>query len=119
MNRCNLWRMIIPGASAGIIAGLFGAGGGLILVPLLAMMAPLKERELFPASVSIMLPVCIVSLISTAATVGVDWINALPYLLGSAAGGFLAGKYGSKLPTKWLHRILGLLILWGGFRYLC
>ena len=38
--------------------------------------------------------------------------------LGSALGGSLAGLWGKKIPTRWLHRGLGVLILWGGIRYL-
>ena len=41
------------------------------------------------------------------------------YLAGSAAGGFLAGIFGKKIPVLWLHRILGIFILWGGIRNLC
>jgi len=52
-------------------------------------------------------------------TSGISFQASVPYLFGSAAGGFLAGMYGKKIPTKWLHRGLGVLILWGGFRYLC
>jgi len=33
--------------------------------------------------------------------------------------GLLAGKYGERIPAHWLHRGLGVLILWGGIRYLC
>jgi uncharacterized membrane protein YfcA len=47
------------------------------------------------------------------------WSTALPYLLGSAIGGVAAGLWGKKIPVKWLHRLLGALILWGGIRYLC
>jgi uncharacterized membrane protein YfcA len=45
--------------------------------------------------------------------------TALPYLIGSALGGILAGLLGKRIPTVWLHRGLGILILWGGYRYLC
>ena len=43
----------------------------------------------------------------------------LPYLIGSAFGGVAAGLWGRKIPTLWLHRFLGAMILWGGVRYLC
>lgn len=109
----------LSGLAAGAVAGLFGAGGGMVLVPLLTLLAKVKEDTVFPCSVSIILPICIVTLIATAALGTVDWMAALPYLLGSAAGGFCAGKWGQKIPVKWLHRGLGILILWGGIRYLC
>ena len=44
--------------------------------------------------------------------------SSVPYLIGGAIGGVLAGLFLKKLPTKWLHRILGIFILWGGYRLL-
>ena len=108
----------LAGAAAGVVNGLFGAGGGMVLVPLLTKVPALRDRDVFPASISIILPICMISL-----TIGhqesLPWNEALPYLIGSAAGGVLAGLWGRKIPTVWLHRGLGLLILYGGWRYLC
>ena len=109
----------LAGLGAGAVTGLFGAGGGMVLVPLLTLLTSLTEEEIFPASITIILPICLTSLAATAAVGALDWQQALPYLLGSAAGGFAAGKWGRKIPVLWLHRGLGLLILWGGWRYLC
>lgn len=113
------WGLIVAGACAGAVNGLFGAAGGMVLIPLLTSLTDLDENEIFPASISIILPICLVSLGWTAFNGGLNFTSALPYLFGSAAGGFLAGKWGQKIPTKWLHRGLGILILWGGVRYLC
>lgn len=107
----------LAGAAAGAVNGLLGAGGGMVLVPLLAGPAGLEEAEVFPASVCIILPICLVSLALQAGG-ALPWADALPYLIGSAAGGLLAGTLGRKIPTRWLHRTLGALILWGGFRSL-
>ncbi len=89
----------------------------MVLVPLLTMLTALSDKEIFPASISIILPICLTSLAFGSHSISVT--VALPYLIGSAAGGFAAGKWGQKIPVKWLHRGLGLLILWGGVRYLC
>ena len=118
MQRKYTFYIALAGAVAGTVNGLFGAGGGMILVPLLTMQQKLKGDEIFPASISIILPICLVSLIFTAMGEGVDYRTSLPYLMGSAAGGFLAGIYGRKIPALWLHRGLGIMILWGGVRYL-
>lgn len=116
--RNSKWGLFLAGSCAGAVAGLFGAGGGMVLVPLLTAFSCLEEEEVFPASLSVILPVCLVSLAMTAVSEGLPWREALPYLLGSAGGGVLAGVWGQKIPVKWLHRGLGLLILWGGWRYL-
>ena len=110
--------ILLAGTLAGAVTGLFGGGGGMVLVPLLTLLAPLEEEAVFPASISIILPICITSLAVTLFRGSVDFLTALPYLLGSGLGGFLAGKWGQKIPVKWLHRGLGILILWGGVRYL-
>lgn len=109
----------LAGIGAGAVNGLFGAGGGMVLVPLLTWLTDLDDQEIFPASVSIILPICLVSLSLTFDAGIVPWNVAIPYLIGSAAGGILAGILGKRIPTVWLHRLLGILILWGGVRYLC
>jgi uncharacterized membrane protein YfcA len=41
---------------------------------------------------------------------------AVPYLVGGLAGGFIGGRIFNKIPTSLLHRIFGLLLLYGGIR---
>ena len=119
LHKSVSWGIMLAGTLAGAVNGLFGAGGGMVLVPLLTLLAHLKEEAVFPSSVSIILPICLVSLAFTAVTDALPWRQALPYLTGSAVGGILAGLWGKKIPVLWLHRGLGILILWGGIRYLC
>ena len=109
---------ILAGAAAGTVNALLGAGGGMVLVPLLTGLVRLDEDAIFPASVSIILPICVVTLVRLASD-GLPWADALPYLIGSAAGGLAAGIWGKIIPAKWLHKGLGILIIWGGIRYLC
>lgn len=109
----------ISGMAAGAVNGIFGAGGGMILVPLLTKFNTVPEDSVFPSSVSIIFPICAVSLLFHASASGLPVEQAWPYLIGGTVGGFLAGKIGGKIPSLWLHRILGVLILWGGVRYLC
>ena len=110
----------LSGGAAGVVAGLFGAGGGMVLVPLLHSTVKPKDEELFPTSVCIMLPICLVAICWDAlANGGLPLSDAWPYMLGGAGGGMVAVLLAKKIPTLWLHRGLGALILWGGVRYLC
>lgn len=109
---------LAAGFAAGTVTGLFGGGGGMLMVPALTLLTDTQEDSIFPTSLSIMLPICIVSLIMTALGGTVPWQEAVPYLLGSGAGGILAAILGRRIPTGVLHRMLGILILWGGIRYL-
>lgn len=115
----RIWGLLIAGGCAGIVNGMFGAGGGMVLVPLLSKFSDLDESELFPASVAVILPICLISLGVSAASSPLPWLDSAPYLIGSIPGGIAAGLLGKRIPVKWLHRGLGILILWGGIRYLC
>ena len=108
----------IAGLGAGILNGLFGAGGGMVLVPLMNALTDLEARQLFPCSVAILFPICIVSLLFTNGWGEFSLMQALPYLIGSLFGGIGAILWGKKIPVLWLHRVLGVLISWGGIRYL-
>lgn len=107
------------GLGAGAVNGLFGAGGGMVLVPLLTTVTNLSDDAVFPSSVSVILPICLVSLALSHPSEVLTWQQVLPYLLGSGLGGVAAGIWGRRIPVQWLHRTLGILILWGGVRYLC
>ena len=112
-------RLGISGGIAGGVNGLFGAGGGMVLVPLLTGYAKLDEQVVFPSSVATIFPVCIISALLNLRHETIDFLQFLPYLIGGVLGGLAAGLWGGKIPTVWLHRALGALILWGGVRYLC
>lgn len=118
MDNRNLWKTIGAGFAAGAVTGLFGTGGGMALVPLLRIGRALPEEEIFGSSVAIILPVCIVSILTTAFAGPLPWADAFPYMAGSLAGGIGAGLLGKRFSPAFLHKLLGILILWGGIRYL-
>ena len=117
MESAKKWKCSAIGFIAGCVNGLLGAGGGMVLVPLLGKKTGLTEQERFPASVAIIAPICVVSLLVSNHW-NLSFRQFFPYLSGSMIGGIAAGIWGRKIPVIWLHRILGLLILWGGIRYL-
>ena len=113
------WKIVIPCGIAGAVNGLFGAGGGMLLVPLLTLLANMEEEEIFPVSISVILPICLISLLFRPTYILPALQKGLPYWIGSIPGGLLAMTLSGKIPVTWLHKTLGILILWGGIRYLC
>ena len=114
--RTNQWKLIIVGALAGILNGMFGAGGGLILVPLLISWVGMEQKQAFATSVAVMLPISLASYVIFFIKGGNVWSEALPYLLGGIVGGLLSAKLFKNISAKWLHRIFSLLILYGGIK---
>ena len=114
----SLWKCLLAGLAAGFVNGFFGAGGGVVLVPLLIWLVGLPDKLAFSSAISIILPLCVVSLVIYGRHDMLPLSDALPYLLGGAGGGVLAGLWFQKVPAKWLHLALGALILLGGVRLL-
>jgi len=119
MKRKELLILTLAGLSAGAVNGLFGGGGGMVLIPILELMSKNKDRTVFLSSVAVILPISMISLLSTAMCGPLPWKSSLPWLIGSATGGYLSAKWGKKIPALWLHRGLGILMIWGGLRNLC
>ena len=114
----SLWKCLLAGLAAGFVNGFFGAGGGMVLVPLLIWLVGLPDKLAFSSAISIILPLCVVSHVIYGRHDMLPLSDALPYLLGGAGGGVLAGLWFQKVPAKWLHLALGALILLGGVRLL-
>lgn len=106
----------LAGAAAGLANGLFGGGGGSILVPLLSRVCHLEQRRAFATSVAVILPLCALSALLYLLRGGLELQTALPYLLGGALGGFLGGKLFRGVKLRWLRRCFGLLLIYGGVR---
>ena len=117
-KKISFWRCAVAGAAAGFVNGFFGAGGGMVLVPLLIFLAKLEDKQAFSSAISIILPFCVVSLLFYGANGDLPLKEAVPYLLGGAGGGLLGGILFKKVSAKLLHIALGVLILFGGVRLL-
>ena len=70
MSRSTNLGYALSGGIAGLVAGLLGTGGGMILIPLLQFSVKPNEDALFPTSVCIMLPLCLVTLCTEAMSRG-------------------------------------------------
>ena len=114
----SLWKCLLAGLAAGFVNGFFGAGGGMVLVPLLIWLVGLPDKLAFSSAISIILPLCVVSLVIYGRHDMLPLSDALPYLLGGAGGVVLAGRCFQKVPAKWLHLALGVVIFLGGVRLL-
>ena len=114
--RAPAWKLLLCGAAAGVANGFFGAGGGLVLVPLLIGWIRLPERKAFATSLSIMVPLSAVSLSVYILRSGLDATFAWRYLAGGAIGGVLAGLLFQRVSMNFLRRAMGIFLIWGGVR---
>ena len=90
------------GAAAGFLSGMFGVGGGILIVPALVLALKIDQRRAHGTSLAAVLPIAGSSLITYVVHDSVDWPVALFLAIGAVAGALLGTKLLSILP----HRIL-------------
>lgn len=111
-------RYGISGAAAGLVNGLFGAGGGMVLVPMLIHLGKLEDKKAFSSAISIILPLSLVSIFVYWTQHIFPFQPSVPYLLGGLIGGTLGGILFKNISVGFLHKIFAFVILWGGIRLL-
>lgn len=108
---------VIGGFIAGLINGLLGAGGGMILVPMLSK-AGLETKKTHANSIAVILPISILSSIMYINSGRVALSDAAPYLIWGVMGSILGAFILTKINDIWLKRIFGILMVWAAVRML-
>lgn len=112
------WPAQVGGGLAGLANGLFGGGGGMVLLPILSRFGQLSQRKLYATCVALIFPLSLVSALIYLFRGGVSLIEALPYLAGGAVGGFLGGKLYGRVPVQCFRWLFALFLLYAALRYL-
>lgn len=105
------------GALVGFVNGLFGAGGGILAVPLLQK-AGLEKKEAHANAVAVILPITVLSAVLYLIKGNVAVADALPYLPTGVVGALLGTYCMKKISALWLKRIFGLFVIYAGARLL-
>lgn len=109
-GRPSLISLILVGASAGLLSGLFGIGGGTIIVPALVLWLGFGHRIAAGTSVTAILPMAVVGAASYTAQGNVDWIAAVSLAAGMIAGAQVGSVLLARLPVRALQWVfLGFL----------
>ncbi len=93
-------KNVIIGFCAGLVCGLFGAGGGMILVPGFTYMLNLDAKEARATSVFAILPMTIVSMLFYFNANFIDWSIATKVAVGGIIGGYIGSKILKKAKSE-------------------
>ncbi|MDU0347344.1 sulfite exporter TauE/SafE family protein [Actinomyces sp. MRS3W] len=106
------WPLIVlTGLGAGFLAGLFGVGGGLVIVPALISLLGMDQRHAAATSLVAIVPTSIVGAISYGVQGQVSLVAALFLIGGSLVGAQIGVRLLRTLPARILPWIFVVFVI--------
>jgi len=106
------WMYVLVGVGAGVFAGLFGKGGGIVIVPLLIGFFRYEPKKAAATSLAaLQLPVGLPSVIIYAQNGHLNLLFAAFIAVGILFGVLLGSKLGVKLPSAVFKKIFGIFLV--------
>ena len=102
--------LVIVGVAVGLLSGMFGIGGGTVIVPALVWLG-LSQRNAAATSMLAIVPTAISGVISYATCGDVDWLAALLLFCGMFVGGQVGSWLLSRLPELALRWIFVVFLV--------
>jgi uncharacterized membrane protein YfcA len=109
-----MWALVAAGALgvvAGVLAGLFGVGGGILFVPTLTLVLGLTQLHAEASSLLAILPTAAAGAWRQRRYGNVRWRTALVLALGAIVGVEAGVQVAEALPEHTLRRLFGVLML--------
>ena len=105
-------RSAVAGMLGGFLAGVFGVGGGLIMVPVFTYWLHIDIKRAHAISLAAVVPIALVASIAYEQAGNVHWSSALALLAGSLIGAVFGAHYLTVIPRKVLRYLfIGLMVL--------
>lgn len=101
----------VVGVLAGFLSGLFGVGGGILIVPGLVIVLHMRQRLAHGTSLAAIVPIAVSGVIGYAVAEAVDWSAAGFITLGAIGGALLGTRVLHAAGATTLRRVFALFLL--------
>lgn len=99
------------GLIAGIAGGLFGVGGGVVIVPALVLWFRLDQHRAHATSLAAIAAIAAAALVPFVADGAVDGGAAFALLGGAGVGAYAGARLMARIPPLWLARGFFVLLV--------
>ena len=110
------YKYALIGLITGIVNGLFGSGGGIIVVSALVLLLGEEEHIAHATAISIILPLTIISSFFYISNNYINWDLIFRVIWGGILGGYIGAKLLNFFPTFILRKIFAVFIMVGAIR---
>lgn len=111
MPRDRLLKLAVIGTAAGAFSGLFGVGGGTVIVPLLIFLLAYGEREATGTSLAAIVVIALLASLAQGLYGNVDPGWALLIAVPAVAGVVLGTGLQQRLPERAVSLLFAVLLL--------
>jgi uncharacterized membrane protein YfcA len=112
--------VVVAGTGVGFLSGLFGVGGGFVIVPALTLVLKLSMPEAIGTSLLVIAINAAIGLASRLATTSIEWKVTIPFVvaavIGVLSGGRLAGRLDPRRALRWFAALLVLVAVYTAVR---
>ena len=109
-------RAVMLGIAAGTVGGMFGVGGGIVVVPGLVLWLGFSQHRASGTSVATIIASAGAALIPFALDGSVDWAAAAVITLGAIAGAAIGARILHRIPARVLSRAFSALLIVAAIR---
>lgn len=99
------------GVVAGVLAGLFGVGGGILIVPGLVLILGMHQRRAHGTSLAAIIPIAASGVLGFALQGAVDWPAAALLSVGASAGALLGTRALQRIRPRSLRIAFALFLV--------
>lgn len=112
----SIGKVVAVGVLGGLLAGIFGVGGGIVMVPLLVFLIGLDQRTAVTTSLLAIIPISVLGMLGYAFGSAVAWQAGLVMGVGSVVGGQLGVRLLTYVPVPALQLGFAALLLYSAYR---
>ncbi len=102
---------VLLGIAAGVFGGVFGVGGGLVMVPGMVLLMSMPQHRAHATSVAAIVATAGAAVVPLAIEGKVHGDAAALILVGGVTGAFLGARFISRIPELWLARAFVVIVL--------
>lgn len=110
-RQLQLSLILVVACGVGVCSGLFGVGGGVILVPLLVLLFAFDQHTAQGTSlIALVPPVGLLAFLNYSQAHEVSWTVGLLIMPGVFIGGLLGSRLAQKLSPRRMRRVFALFL---------
>jgi uncharacterized membrane protein YfcA len=109
---------LIVGLVAGVASGMFGIGGGVVIVPALVALGMSLQAAVGTSLAALLMPVGIFAVIQYYRAGKLRLPIAIPIAVGLIGGGIVGAEIALGLDTATLQRLYGFFLLYASWRFM-